>query len=287
MPARPFPFFSALTSLALAVAPALAADSPSSRPSSAPADLRAAFESAVSADAQAIPLFNGENLDGWEVCVRGTGASDPKGVFSVQDGAVRVSGEEYGGLSTTGAYANYRLTVEFRWGEKTWGARVDNARDSGVLFHSFGPNDGVGGVWARSVEANVIEGGVGDFWIVGGPNDGIAATCNVVKRGASWVCVREGGEPIEITDNADGCFQWVGRSPDWKDVKGFRGPDDVDRPNDWNELTIYAIDDAAEFYVNGVFVNRVYNLKQTGGKIQLQSEGAEIFFRNISIIPLD
>lgn len=276
--------FPAFLSLALAVGPVFSALPAFA---DAPADLRAAFDAKVAADAEEIPLFNGVNLDGWEVCVRGLGASDPKGVFSVEDGALRVSGEMYGGLMSVGSYSNYRLTVEFKWGDETWGARADKARDSGVLFHSFGPGDGFGGVWARSVEANVIEGGVGDFWIVGGPNDGIAATCNVVKRGDAKVCVREGGEPVEITDNAQGCFQWVGRSPDWRDVKGFRGPNDVDRPNDWNELTIYALDDAAEFYVNGVFVNRVYNLKPTAGKIQLQSEGAEIFFRNVSLLPLD
>ncbi len=235
--------------------------------------------------ANEIELFNGKNLDGWTVNVRDRGADDVNGVFTVQDGVLRVSGEEWGGIMTTESYSNYRLTVEFKWGEKTWGYRADKARDSGVLIHSFGPADAVGGVWAKSVEANLVEGGIGDFWIVGGANDGIAGTCDVIERDGKYVCAEENGKPVEFTDNAQGCFQWVGRSADWEDVLGFRGPCDVDRPNDWNTMTIYAIGDAMEVYVNGKFVNRVYGLKQTAGPIQLQSEGAEIFFRRVSLRP--
>ncbi len=106
--------FPAFLSLAFAVCPAFPAFA------DAPANLRAAFDAKVAADAEEIPLFNGVNLDGWEVCVRGLGASDPKGVFSVQNGALRVSGEMYGGLMTTDSYSNYRLTVEFKWGDATW-----------------------------------------------------------------------------------------------------------------------------------------------------------------------
>ena len=40
-----------------------------------------------------------------------------------------------------------------------------------------------------------------------------------------------------------------------------------------------------EVYLNGKFVNRAYNLKPTSGRIQLQSEGFEIFFRRVSIRP--
>ena len=95
-----------------------------------------------------IQLFNGKDLEGWDVWIRGADAPniDPKNVFTVQDGILRVSGEEYGGIQTIGSYSNYRLTVEFKWGEKTYGNKIGRARDSGVLIHSFGEIGGFG-VW--------------------------------------------------------------------------------------------------------------------------------------------
>ena len=86
--------------------------------------------------------------------------------------AIRISGERWGGLVTREAYRDYRLVVEFRWGLATWGERKNAARDSGVLVHGQGPDGNTGadgnGAWMRSVEAQVIEGGVGDFILVAG-----------------------------------------------------------------------------------------------------------------------
>ena len=52
-------------------------------------------------------------------------------------------------------------------------------------------------------------------------------------------------------------------------------------------MKIIARDDTMEILVNGTRVNYVYGLIRTSGAIQLQSEGAEVFFRNIRIEPLD
>lgn len=236
--------------------------------------------------AHEIQLFNGKNLDGWSVHVVGTDDVN-QDVFTVEDGVLHVSGEKFGGIMTNESYSNYRLTVEFKWGEKTWGGKKGHAKDSGVLIHSFGPQTGFGNVWAKSVEANIVEGGVGDFWIVGGANDGIAGTCDVVERDGKFVFDPKNGTPKTFNDNANGCFQWKGRSADWQDVTGFHTATDADNPDDWNEMVIYAVNDEMQVYVNGKFVNRVYGLKQTSGKIQLQSEGAEIYFRKVALRPWD
>lgn len=237
--------------------------------------------------AHEIELFNGKDLDGWDVHLANEGSPEDQNVFTVQDGVIHVSGEKFGGIMTKQEYSNYRLTVEFKWGEKTWGPKKDKARDSGILIHSFGPQNGFGGVWAKSVEANLVEGGVGDFWIVGLENDGVAGTCDVIERDGKYVFDPKNGKPVEFKSNASGCFQWYGRSPDWQDVKGFRGPIDPAKTDDWNKVEIYAVGDEMQIYVNGKFVNRVYGLKQTSGKIQLQSEGAEIFFRRVTLRPWD
>ncbi|MDO5309332.1 MAG: DUF1080 domain-containing protein [Planctomycetia bacterium] len=231
-------------------------------------------------------LFNGENLDGWTVCVAGEElGQDSQGVFSVKDGVLRVSGEKYGGIMTTESFGNYRLTVEFKWGEKTWGRREGKARDSGILIHSFGEQNAFGGVWAKSVEANLLEGGLGDFWIVGAQGDDVVASCNVVERNGKRLFVRNGGTKVEIDDNSDGAFQWFGHDPDWQDVSGYRGRYDFDRPNDWNEMVIYAMGNRMDVYLNGKLVNSIDGFHQNEGKIQLQSEGAEILFRRVALRP--
>lgn len=232
-------------------------------------------------------LFNGKNLDGWYKFVRNRGVNnDPDGVFTVVDGAIRVSGQDFGCVTTDEEFENYRLTVEFRWGEQTWGGRKTKARDSGVLIHSFGPDGAFGGVWMRSVEANIVEGGIGDFWLVGHAKDGVAGTCKVSKNGSAKGGLRfdpVNGQPETLTANSQGCFQWVNRDPNWRDELGFRGANDIDRPNDWNELVVVASGDKMTVYLNGTLVNEITGLRQTRGKIQLQSEGAEIFFRRVAI----
>ncbi|MGH7127890.1 MAG: 3-keto-disaccharide hydrolase, partial [Planctomycetaceae bacterium] len=89
-----------------------------------------------------IPLFNGKNLDGFYTWMKDTQYEDPRTVFSVKDGMLHVSGDGLGGLITKQAYRDYHLVIEFKWGEKTWGARQDRTRDSGILVHCTGPDGG-------------------------------------------------------------------------------------------------------------------------------------------------
>ena len=85
-----------------------------------------------------VTLFNGKNLEGWYKFVQNRGRDiDPKNVFTVQDGMIRISGEEWGGITTNEEFENYRLLVEFKWGGKTFAPRLENARDSGILLRSL------------------------------------------------------------------------------------------------------------------------------------------------------
>ncbi len=57
-----------------------------------------------------IALFNGKDLDGWYTWLRDSHRADPKRVFAVTDsGEIRISGEEWGGLTTRNSYRNYHL----------------------------------------------------------------------------------------------------------------------------------------------------------------------------------
>ncbi|MCS7046479.1 MAG: DUF1080 domain-containing protein [Gemmataceae bacterium] len=239
-----------------------------------------------------VKLFNGTDLSNFYTYLQGVGKNkDPDRVFTVVDGMIRVSGQTWGGLVTEKEFANYHLVVEFKWGHKTWKPREKASRDSGILLHCVGPDGGnsydkktgqPNGPWMESIECQMIEGGTGDFILVGGkgqPRITVAAE----QRGGQWY-YKEGAPPREF---ASGRINWWGRDPAWKDVLGFRGQHDVERPvGEWNTLECRCAGDSITNILNGRVVNVGTKASHTKGKILFQSEGAEVFFRRIDLLPL-
>ncbi len=233
-----------------------------------------------------IQLFNGHNLDGWYTFLQNKGRdNDPKNVFSVGDGMIRISGEEWGCITTKKEFENYRLIIEFKWGEKTFEPRINNSRDSGVLLHSVGEDGGSQGIWMHSIECQIIEGGTGDFIVVGDGSDQFSITCQVAPEQQDNTYVfQQGGELATIHGDR---INWYGRDPNWKDVIGFRGERDVEKPvGEWNTLECVAEEDAISIFLNGILVNQASRVLPHKGRIQIQSEGAEIFFRRVDLLPL-
>ena len=125
-------------------------------------------------------LFNGKNLDGWDVYVGSPGKgqpprglnNDPDGVFTVVevDGApaMRVSGQTIGAFTTREEYDNFHFRMEFKWGELTWPPRKGLPKDCGILYYCVGPHCAGSGGWMKSVESNVMEEDYGSFWAVAG-----------------------------------------------------------------------------------------------------------------------
>lgn len=244
-----------------------------------------------------VHLFDGKTLDRFDKWVVDTHRDDPLRVFTVVDAvdgapAIRVSGERWGGLVTREAYRDYHLTVEFRWGLLTWGDRRDRARDSGVLVHGQGPMGNTGrdgnGPWMRSVEAQVIEGGVGDIILVAGFEGGQRLEPSITARSSK----DRDGESVfdpkgEGREFRSGRINWFGRDPDWQDRLGFRGKQDVESPwGEWTRLEVIAHADRLTYIVNGKVVNEAYGSSLTAGRILIQSEGAEIYFRRIDLEPV-
>jgi hypothetical protein len=228
-------------------------------------------------------LFNHRNLDGWYTFVRDHHAEDPLHVFTVRDGLLRVSGEEWGGVATTRTYRDYHLVVEWKWGDVTWGERKDRARDSGILVHGVGPDGAASGAWLESIESQVIEGGTGDFILVAGLHK--PSVQAEVRLEGDQIIWQRGGERRTLTE---GRINWYGRDPLWKDTLGFRGARDVERPaGEWNRQEIIARADTLTNIVNGVTVNEISATSHAAGKIQIQSEGAEILVRTVELHPLD
>jgi len=116
-------------------------------------------------------------------------------VFTVQKGLLTISGKEFGCITTNNEYENYKLVMEFKWGETTFAPRTDKVRDSGILLHSRGEDGGSDGIWMHSIECQIIEGGTGNFIVVGDGTSAFSITCPVApeKQNGSFV-LKPGGD---------------------------------------------------------------------------------------------
>ena len=246
--------------------------------------------SAVTPKGDVIKLFNGRDLTGLYTWLADTKYEDPRSVFSVKDGQLHIRGDGWGSIITNTEYRDYHLVCEFKWGERTWPGRAGRTRDSGVLFHCHGPDGGYHGIWMASIEAQIIEGGVGDILVVPGTNpDGtrvgphslVVEVTNGLNGGWFW---KKGGRRETTTG---GLIQWYGHDPDWKDVTGFRGKNDVESPfGQWTRMDVICDGGHVVIKVNGTVVNEGFEAQPSEGKILFQTEQAEIFVRRWELWPL-
>ena len=240
-----------------------------------------------------VKLFNGKDLTNFYTYLKGVGKNkDPDKVFTVQDGMIRVSGQTFGCFTTEKEYADYHLIVEFKWGQKTWPPREKATRDSGILLHCVGEDGAAGGSWMESIECQMIEGGTGDFILVGvkgRPAPGLTVEAEYrptfYKGKERKEAYYKPGAPPK--DFKGGRINWYGRDPHWDDVLGFRGKEDVEKPvGEWNTLECVCAGDTITNLLNGKVVNKGTKASHTKGKILFQSEGAEVFFRRIDLKPV-
>ncbi|WP_158265434.1 DUF1080 domain-containing protein [Blastopirellula marina] len=245
---------------------------------------------------EVISLLPDKGFSQWYTWLTGSRYEDPRQVFTVQpDGILRISGDGFGALTTKKEYANYRLVMEYRWGQKTWAPRENAARDAGVLLHAqgidggYGWKDGIPGAWMPSFEFQIIEGGVGDLLVLPGQGkDGTqlspSATVKVIRD--------RDGEPVWSSTGKPEVFRkgranWYDRNPDWKDSLGYRGENDVDSPGQsWTRIECICRHDELTYLVNGKIVNHVTDIQPSQGKILLQTECAEWFIRKLELHPL-
>jgi hypothetical protein len=236
------------------------------------------------------PLFNGASFDGWETFLGkphqssepiGVGR-DPKGVFSIVslDGgpAIRVTGEIYGALTTVREFGDYHLRFDFKWGTRKWPQRGELPRDTGCCYHAVGPHGASYGYWMQSCEFQIMEGDCGDFYGLAGVTADVDAVLRDSSDPKSDALYRPGAGPIRDRSRR------VVRSADHERPRG-----------EWNTLDLYCAGQQSLHVVNGRPVMRLSQIRQRGdagqaplqrGRIQLQSEGCEVYFRNLSIRPI-
>jgi hypothetical protein len=246
---------------------------------------------------ETIVLFNGTNLAGFYTWLVDTKRADPRRVFTVTNGMIRISGEGLGYLATEREYRDYRLFAEFKWGGANWhwGDRVGKARDSGIFLHATGPDgnshDGKGAFMA-AIECQVMQGAVGDFLLIrGAAADGSLLAPRFTVEAApepdadGWWTWRAGG--TRRTLERWGRVNWSAKAREWKDQLDFRGPNDVEsQRGEWTRVECVCDGARIQVTVNGTPVNEAREVFPSRGKILLQCEGSEILFRKLELRPL-
>ena len=248
-------------------------------------------------------LFNGKDINDWTAWL---GYKDPsqtymakhdapiglsgKGnIFTVvtEDGApaLRVSGETWGSLVHKGDFSNYHLRLEYKWSGKRYAPRLSDPENNGLLYHSHGTLGAVWGTWSRAVEFEIMTGSVGMVVPVGNGlevDSSVAIDPSIIDPRQRFMAGVPKGSAI-------------GNTALWN----IENNHNADKPvGDWNTLDLYVFANHAIHVVNGVPVMEVWGIcdKASGtapceplthGAVQLQSEGAETFFRNITIEPIN
>ncbi|HCN76802.1 MAG TPA: hypothetical protein DIT13_06360 [Verrucomicrobiales bacterium] len=216
-------------------------------------------------------------------------ADPPNEIFQLKGEELHISGRGYGYMVTKESYKDYHLVVDFKWGPKTWGKRADRSRDNGILVHSYGPHGAYGNTWMASIEAQIIEGGIGDILVLS-PKlaDGTELITSVTAeieldrdKEKRW----KKGAPRQVVTK--GRINWEKRHEDWADKLNIRHPDDPDSPvGEWNRMEVIAKGDTLQYFVNGRLVNEAFDCKPAEGRICIQTEGAEMIVRRYELHPL-
>ena len=194
-------------------------------------------------------LFNGKDLTGW---VNVNTAPD---TWKVKDGLLVCSGHPIGVMRSDRQYENFVLHIEWR--------HMEPGGNSGVFLWSA----------ARPGEKNRLPDGLEVQMLeLDWPNlnkrDGVTPPVAYVHGELFGV-----GGVKTIPDNPRG-----ERSKSIENRCLGRG--------NWNTYDVVAVDGVVKLSVNGKFVNGISKATQKKGYLCLESEGAEIHFRNIRIMEL-
>jgi hypothetical protein len=204
--------------------------------------------------AQARPLFNGTDLTGWHADVPAADTAPALGSpFSVKDGRLVIAGEPRGHLVTDAVHRNYRLVVEYRF--------TGAPGNAGVLVHASTPR-ALYAMFPKSIEVQMESGNAGDFWCI---VEDIIVPDMVRRRGprADWGITE--GKGRRIRHLVDGRERPLG---------------------DWNRMVIEARGRTITVWLNGTLVNRGTQATADRGQIAIQSEGAAVESRTVTLSPL-
>ncbi|MEO6719820.1 MAG: DUF1080 domain-containing protein [Ferruginibacter sp.] len=189
----------------------------------------------------------GDTKDWYVYLAKHDPGQDPEQVFKFEGDVLHVSGKEFGYITTKKKYADFHLTLEFKWGEKKYPPRENAKRDAGVLYHTDFYNGDK--IWPRSLEFQVQEGDCGDFWMTD--------STVIIHNGS----VTKAGNNVQVVKSKD-----------------------AEKPTgEWNKAEVIVKDGEITHLLNGEVVNSGKLSNTKTGTIVLQSEGAEIYYRNVRV----
>jgi hypothetical protein len=242
-------------------------------------------------------LFNGHDLAGWYKVIGNSRSDDTNHLVQIEQGAIHMykdspdgSRQPVGYIVTEKEYSNYHLRLQYKWGEKRFAPRAKTKRDAGILYHIVGKD----GVWPRSVECQIQENDVGDIFTVYTrvTADANPATTNII----SDVITNEAGvlrtntrvQPVYLALDKGGVPFVQGLGDNIRRV--VRNP--MVEQAGWNTVEVIVRGDEATYIVNGTTNNHATHIQQKvnnqwapmkKGKISLQLEYAEVYYRNVEI----
>jgi len=239
-------------------------------------------------------LFNGKDLSGWytylgpELDASGKRIpnsslgknKDPRKVFSIVelDGekVIRISGESNGALTTLKDFENFHLQLWFKWGKLQFGSKRNSKKDSGILYYSVGDEGADNGNWMRSQEFQIEEGNCGEYWGCAGGSEEIRA--------------RMLPDSTFTYDPHGTLLVFNEKSRQGRHCKKFI--DSENPTGEWNKIDLYSFHGTSVHMVNGKVVMVLQHSSQLNsgnltplvkGKIQIQSEGCEVYYKKIQI----
>ena len=194
---------------------------------------------------------------------------------------LRVSGEIYGAVTSKQSYRNYHFKLKFRWGDLKWPPRLTKLKDSGILYHGSGAHgQEYYRSWMLSQEFQIMEGHIGDYW----------------SQATSAIDIRAYQPEYVMNAVADENQDYL-KVGNGEEIVGFvLRKENHEKPSgEWNELELICFEGQSLHIVNGHVVMVLNNSRYIDdgvskplveGKIQLQSEAAELFYKDIAIRPL-
>jgi hypothetical protein len=195
-----------------------------------------------------VKLFNGTDLSGWNTFLNDIGTNkDPNNNFRIEDGKLHVIGKDLGYVITKKGFRNYHFKVDFKWGERKWPPRQSEKRDAGICYNI--PLNEPDSIWPQSIECQVQEGDVGDFWLLGFSTIKVKGVQNVPSKHTRMIKQKDAERPY----------------------------------GEWNTVEVISYNGKCVHIVNGVIVNVGEDASTKEGRILLQSEYAEVYYRNAMI----
>ena len=224
------------------------------------------------------------NLGSFTTWLKKSGHDDPDKVFRLENGILRCGDEDMGYVATKQSFRNYHLAVEYKWGRKNPTDKY--VRNSGILLNGVGPDGSQSGVWMTSIECQLAQGCEGDLILIRGKTaEGqpfpATITSHVTNGPDGKPRWSENGTKTVYSGRQ---FWWSKHQPGFKELIDTRGDNDVASPlGEWTKVECLCQQGRITIKVNGVTVNECFDAVPESGKILLQSEGHEVFFRNMEI----